>query len=295
METFVQQLVNALSLGGVYALLALGLAIVYSILNLINFAHGELMTICGYALFYALSAELPFAVGLIIGVSSAAIAALLMERIAFRPLRGRSVTTLLLSSFAISIILQILFQNLISARPKPVPIPNWLAGSIDLFGVHIGTIQAVAAITSLAVVVALNAFLRHTLPGLSVRAAGEDFSVTRLMGINANRVVATAFLISGLLAGIAGVLWVAQRGSVDPVMGFLPVIKAFIAATIGGLGSLSGAVAGGFLLGAIEVLLQAYLPGSLLPYRDALALLIVVSVVVVRPQGLLGKPVLERA
>src|SRR6202008_3440330 len=104
------------------------------------------------------------------------------------------------------------------------------------------------------------------------------FAVTRLMGVRANRVVATAFAISGLMAGIAGVLWVAQRGSVDPSMGLLPVIKAFIAATIGGLGSLWGAVAGGFLLGAIEVLLQAYLPSELLPYRDALALLIVVSV-----------------
>jgi branched-chain amino acid transport system permease protein len=294
-DVFAQQLVNALSLGGVYALLALGLAIVYSILNLINFAHGELMTICGYALFYTLSADLPFAVGLAIGITSAAIAALLMERIAFRPLRGRSGTTLLLSSFAISITLQILFQNLISARPKPVPIPDWLAGSVDVFGVHIGAIQLVAAITSVVVVIALNAFLRHTLHGLTVRAAAEDFSVTRLMGINANRVVATAFGISGLLAGIVGVLWVAQRGSVDPAMGLLPVIKAFIAATIGGLGSLSGAVAGGFLLGAIEVLLQAYLPTSLIPYRDALALLIVVCVVVVRPQGLLGRPAIERA
>jgi branched-chain amino acid transport system permease protein len=212
-----------------------------------------------------------------------------MERIAFRPLRGAGVTTLLLSSFAVSIILQILFQNLISPRPRAVPIPSWLSGSIDLWGIQIGTIQIASAITAVVMLVALNGFLRRTVAGLSVRAAGENFVVTRLMGIRANRVVATAFAISGLLAGAAGVLWVAQRGSVDPAMGLLPVIKAFIAATIGGLGSLSGAVAGGFLLGAIEVLLQAYLPDGALPYRDALALLIVVGVIVFRPQGLIPR------
>jgi branched-chain amino acid transport system permease protein len=196
----------------------------------------------------------------------------------------------LLSSFAVSIILQILFQNLISPRSKAVGIPDWLSGSLDIWGIQVGTIQAASAVTALVMLIALNRFLQHTVAGLSLRAAGENFMVTRLMGIRANRVVATAFALSGLLAGVAGALWVAQRGSVDPAMGLLPVIKAFIAATIGGLGSLSGAVAGGFLLGAIEVLLQAYLPDGALPYRDALALLIVVTVIVFRPQGLIARP-----
>jgi branched-chain amino acid transport system permease protein len=290
METLVQQLVNALSLGGTYALLALGLAIVYSILNLINFAHGELMTITGYVLYFALAAHFPFALALVCGIAAAMVAAMAMERVAFRPLRGQGVATLLLSSFAVSLILQILFQDLISARPKAVPIPDWLGSSIDLGGIQVGTIQAVSAITALVMLFFLTAFLNRTTPGLSIRAAAQDFGVTRLMGIKANTVIATSFALSGLLAGVAGALWVAQRGSVDPAMGLLPVIKAFIATTIGGLGSLSGAVVGGFLLGGIEVLLQAYLPDGALPYRDALALLIVVVIIVVRPQGLLGRP-----
>jgi branched-chain amino acid transport system permease protein len=290
METFIQQVVNALSLGGTYALLALGLAIVYSILNLINFAHGELMTITGYVLYFTVAADFPFALAVVCGVVAATIAAMAMERIAFRPLRGQGVATLLLSSFAVSLILQILFQDLISTRPKAVPIPDWLGSSIELAGIQVGTIQAVSAITALVMLVLLTAFLNRTTPGLSIRAAAQDFTVTRLMGVKANKVVATSFALSGLLAGVAGVLWVAQRGSVDPAMGLLPVIKAFIATTIGGLGSLSGAVVGGFILGAIEVMLQAYLPDGALPYRDAIALLIVVAIIVGRPQGLVGRP-----
>jgi branched-chain amino acid transport system permease protein len=155
-------------------------------------------------------------------------------------------------------------------------------------------IQLISIIVTLAMLLGLNLFLHRTMAGRAMRAAAEDFAVLRLMGLRANSVVATAFAISGLLAGVAGVLWVAQRGSVDPLMGALPVLKAFIAAIIGGLGSLSGAVAGGFLLGFIEVILQAYLPESLLPYRDAFAILLVIAVLLFRPQGLLARKTLVK-
>ena len=141
----------------------------------------------------------------------------------------------------------------------------------------------------LLMLIGLTLFLNRTVAGRAMRAASEDFAIVRLMGLRANGVVATAFAISGLLAGVAGLLWVAQRGSVDPLMGFLPVLKAFIAAIIGGLGSLTGAVAGGFLLGFIEVMLQAWLPEALLPYRDAFAILLVIGVLLFRPQGLLAR------
>lgn len=296
MESIIQNLINALSLGGTYALLALGLAIVYSIMGLINFAHGELMTITGYVLvFGASSLGLPFPVAVVLGILVGAVGALLMERIAFRPLRGSNVAILLLSSFAVSLILQTLFQNVFSARPHGLEIPGWLTGTINLAGVQIGRIQLLSTVTAIGVMIALNWYLRTRLSGIAMRAAAENFAVTRLMGIKANRVIATAFALSGLLAGVAGVLWVSQRSSVDPTMGSGPVIKAFIAATIGGLGSLSGAVVGGFLLGAVEVSLQTFLPDSALPYRDALALLIVVTIPVVRPQGLLGKAAVDRA
>lgn len=289
MDIFLQQLVNALSLGGTYALLALGLAVVFSIMGLINFAHGELMTAAGYGLCFALIAGFPFGVSVVFGIVVAVILVLLMERVAFRPVRGANATTLLLTSFAVSAILRVLFQNFVSARPKPVPMPVSFSGMIDIGGLQIGIIQAISILTTIFVLVALNLFLRKTVMGRAMRAASEDFPIVRLMGIKANAVVATAFAISGLLAGIAGILWVAQRSSVDPLMGFTPVLKAFIAAIIGGLGSLSGAVAGGFLLGFIEVFLQAYLPESLLGYRDAFAILIVIGVLLFAPQGLLAK------
>lgn len=291
MDMFLQQLLNALSLGGTYALLALGLAVVFSIVGLINFAHGELMTVAGYAVCFALGWGLPFPVAALAGILAAVVLAVLMERIAFRPVRGASATTLLLTSFAVSAIIRVLFQNLISARPIPVPMPSILSGTLSLGPFHLGVIQSISILTTVVLLIALNLFMTRTMSGRAMRAASEDFAVLRLMGIRANTVVATAFALSGLLAGVAGLLWVAQRGSVDPLMGALPVLKAFIAAIIGGLGSLSGAVAGGFLLGAIEVLLQAYLPQSLLPYRDAFAILLVISVLLWRPQGLLARKV----
>lgn len=289
MDMFLQQLVNALSLGGTYALLALGLAVVFSIMGLINFAHGELMTAAGYGLCFALLFGLPFGVAVVFAIAVAIVLVLLMERIAFRPVRGASGTTLLLTSFAVSAILRVLFQNFISARPKPVPMPMSLSGTIEIGGLQIGVIQAISIFVTVLMLFGLNLFLRTTVLGRAMRAASEDFAIVRLMGIRANAVVATAFAISGLLAGVAGILWVAQRGSVDPLMGFLPVLKAFIAAIIGGLGSLSGAVAGGFLLGFIEVFLQAYLPESLLSYRDAFAILLVIAVLLFAPQGLLAR------
>ncbi|RKD72759.1 MULTISPECIES: branched-chain amino acid ABC transporter permease [unclassified Rhizobium] len=289
MDMFLQQLVNALSLGGTYALLALGLAVVFSIMGLINFAHGELMTAAGYGLCFALIVGLPFGVAIVVALAVAILLVLLMERTAFRPVRGASGTTLLLTSFAVSAILRVLFQNFVSARPKPVPMPMSLSGTIEIAGLHIGIIQGISILVTFVMLAGLNLFLRTTVLGRAMRAASEDFAIVRLMGIRANAVVATAFAISGLLAGVAGILWVAQRGSVDPLMGFLPVLKAFIAAIIGGLGSLSGAVAGGFLLGFIEVFLQAYLPDSLLSYRDAFTILLVIAVLLFAPQGLLAR------
>jgi branched-chain amino acid transport system permease protein len=288
-EQFVQQFVNAVSLGGIYALLALGLAMVFSIMGLINFAHGELMTIGGYALFFSLSVGLPFGLAALVAIAAATLAAALMERVAFRPVRGAGAATLLLTSFAVSIILQILFQNLISARPKAVRIPEFLSGAIEVGSYRLSVISAVSIGVTALMLVALVVFLRRTLLGIAMRAAAENFSATRLMGIEANRVVATAFALSGLLAGVSAILWVAQRGSVDPLMGLLPVLKAFIAVVVGGLGSLTGAVAGGFLLGFIEVTLQAMLPGSLLPFTDAFVLSLVIAVLLIRPQGLLAR------
>ncbi len=290
LELFVQQTVNAVALGGTYALLALGLAIIFSIMGMINFAHGELMTITGYSLMFAGLYGLPFLLAAPLAIGMAILAAVLMERVAFRPVRNTSGATMLVTSFAVAIILQTLFQNLISKRSQPVVLPDLLAQSVGIGGLTIGINHVMAIVITLAMLVFLNLFMTRSLVGIAMRAAAEDFPVARLMGVRANAVIAGAFALSGLLAGVAGVLWVAQRASVDPLMGFVPVLKAFIAAILGGLGSLTGAVAGGFLLGFIEIYLTAFLPEHLQPFKEPMGLGLVILVLLFRPNGLIPAP-----
>ena len=288
MNYFILQTINALSLGGTYALLALGLAVVFSILGMINFAHGALMTLTGYALVFLSAASLPFAVAAPAAVLVAMASAVILERLAFRPVRRASGATMLLTSFAVAVLLQLGFQLFISTRPQIVPLPALLTDSIDIGEISIGANRLISIVVAVVVLIGLNIFLKRSRMGLAMRAAAEDFDVTRLMGIRADRVIATAFALSGLLAAIAAILWIAQRSSVDPMMGLIPVLKAFIATTMGGLGSLSGAVLGGLLLGAIEIYLQAYLPDAAMPFQGAITLGVVILVLVLRPQGLIG-------
>ena len=287
MDLFIQQTVNALALGGTYALLALGLAVVFSIMGLINFAHGELMTISGYTLMYCGILGLPFAVSVPLAILAAVLAAVAMERIAFRPVRGGSGATMLITSFAVAMILQVLFQNLISARSQAVALPQILSQSLHLGSVIIGVNKIAAIAATVLMLIFLDRFMNRQKTGIAMRAAAEDFAVARLMGIRANTVIAGAFAISGLLAGVAAVLWVSQRASVDPLMGFTPVLKAFIAAILGGLGSLRGAVAGGFMLGFIEVYLSAFLPQGLQEFREPIGLGLVVLILLFRPNGMI--------
>ncbi|MCE2523312.1 MAG: branched-chain amino acid ABC transporter permease [Rhodobacteraceae bacterium] len=293
MDLILQQTVNAVALGGTYALLALGLAVVFSIMGLINFAHGELMTIAGYVLMYCGIAGVPFVLGVPLAVASAMLAAMAMERVAFRPVRNASGATLLVTSFAVAMILQVLFQNLISPRSQPVIVPDLLGHSITIGGLVIGVNKLFAIAATLVMLVALETFMTRQKHGIAMRAAAEDFAIARLMGIRANTVIAAAFALSGLLAGVAAVLWVSQRASVDPLMGFTPVLKAFIAAILGGLGSLRGAVAGGFVLGFIEVLLAAFLPSDWQEFREPIGLSLVVLMLVLRPNGLIPAATLQ--
>lgn len=287
MDLFLQQLVNALSLGGVYAMLALGLAIVFSIVRLINFAHGEIMTFGGYGVFVAMLMGYSPSAALLIGIGASVVMALAMERTAFRAMRGADVVSLLITSFAVSEILKVFFQNGISPRPVPVSFPASWTGTYQVGDLTIGVAPTVSTIVAMTALGLLTFVLRRTAMGMAMRAAAEDFEMLRMLGVKANRVVAVSFALSGLLAGAAAVIWTAQRGSVDPMMGFFPVLKAFIASVLGGLGSLSGAVLGGFVIGAIEVLAQAFLPEGLVPYREAIVLSAVIAVLLVRPDGLL--------
>jgi branched-chain amino acid transport system permease protein len=285
-----QQLINALSLGATYALLALGLAMVFSILGLINFAHGELVTIAGYTLYLASEHGIPFVAQIPLAIAVGALAAVLMERLAFRPLRGASFVTLIFTSFALSVIIQNLFVALISPRQKGVTFPSFFNDAYQLGPYTISALQILTTVSCGAALAVLTLFLRRTNQGLGMLAASQDFQVTRLMGISANRVIALAFAVSGALAAVAAIFISAKRGTVDPFMGFDLVIKAFIASVIGGLGSLTGAVVGGFVLAGIEVTLDATLPPDIDPFRDAFSLLVVIAILYWRPEGILRRP-----
>lgn len=286
---FVQQLVNALSLGSIYALLALGLSMVYGVLGMLNFAYGELVTICGYAMLFATTLRLPFVVVAIVGVVAACLASVVMELIAFRPLRRASFVSLVFTSFAVAQLIQNGLRQAVSVRSKGIPVPALFDEALSIGAIRIGVLPMITASIGLVSLLVLTTFMRKSRAGLAMRAASQDFVTARLSGVRANRVISLAFAISGILAGIAGVLWIARTTSVNPSSGFVPVIEAFIASVIGGLGNLRGAVLGGFFLGTLEVFLQATLPGGLLPYAQATSLLVVVAILYVRPQGLFGE------
>ncbi|MGO4560256.1 branched-chain amino acid ABC transporter permease [Mesorhizobium sp. 2RAF21] len=292
MDYLLQQLLNALAFGAEYALVALGLAIVFSIMGLVNFAHGQIIGVAAYSVYLAalLGLTSPFG-AIILAVLVAAIAAVLLERIAFRPVRYAPTTTGLLTAFGVSIIVQGLFQLLVSARPQPVTVLNDLNQMWFLGSFAVSSLQVLELLVAIIAMTSLIWYLSRTTIGLAIRAASRDFTTVRLMGIRAGRVVAAAFAISGALAGVAAVFIVARRGSVTPDLGFGLVLKAFVACVIGGFGSLPGAAVGGLLLGFIEVALLVALPEGYGDLKDALTFVLVTVLLVFRPEGLFGKRV----
>ncbi len=281
-----QYIVSSLSLGGLYALMALGLVIVYGILKLINFAYGELVMIAGYGLLLFGRTPWPWIVVAILSVICAIIAALGMERIAFRPVRNSSPTTMLITSFAVSVLLQNVVLLSISPRPQVPRLPSMFTDNIRWRGIRIDVLDLIGLVVSVVALVALTIFLRKTITGLSLRAAADDFTMTRLMGVRANMVIASAFAISGMMAGIVALFWIGNARSTTPTIGLQPVLIAFIASVMGGMSSLKGAVLGGYILGFLTIGLQTWLPQNVNAYRDAVLFGIVILVLLVRPEGI---------
>ncbi len=287
----VQQTLNALSFGAEYALIALGLAIVFSIMGLVNFAHGEVIAVGGYTMMVMAAFAFKNPLIIIIGaILAAVVMALFLERIAFRPVRYADATTGLLTAFGVSLILQNLFLLLVSPRPIAVTSMYFLDWPIRLGTIQISSLQIFETLATLGAILLLAVFLKKSILGVAMRAAALDFEMVRLMGIRANRVIATAFAISGLLAGTAAIFIIARRGAVDPTLGFNPVLKAFVACVVGGFGSLPGAVLGGFLLGALEVGMLVLLPQSYGGMKDAFVFAIIAIILVWRPEGILSPP-----
>src|SRR5581483_2792255 len=271
MTSLIHHLIDALSLGSLYALLALGIALIFGIMNLINFAYGELIMIGAYTLCLAVTA----------------LASMAMERAAFRPFRGAAAPVLLVTSFALSFALQRVATVIFGSRAKGVSLPAFFDRSLHIGAVSFSSLNVITVIAMVAMVGGLATFLQRSMLGIQMRAAAENFQTARLLGVRSNLVIVVAFALSGLFAGVAAILIVAQGGTVTPTMGAAPVLIAFVATILGGLGSLYAAAVGGFFLGALTVVLQVVLPGDLVAYRDAFVYAGVIAVLLVRPQGLI--------
>jgi branched-chain amino acid transport system permease protein len=299
-----QVLIDALTLGSFYALAALGIGLLFGVLRLINFAHGDFIAVGAYALIVPSAATtatlfigdfdpLPLIVCIVVVVVLLALAA---EFAVFRPLRNASPATLMIGSFALGFIIQNLIIMIYSGRPKAVGMWSNLNLGVQLMpGVQVPQLQLVIIIVTFVLMGLLVLFLRRTTYGIHMRAAAEDFRMARMLGVRANRVIMLAVAISGMLAAAVSMLFIVQTGILDFRMGVSLMLFAFIATVIGGMGSLLGAVVGGFTVGLVSILLQTFLPSDLRVFRDVFVFAFVIVILLARPQGLmLSKAARER-
>jgi branched-chain amino acid transport system permease protein len=283
-------LISTLSLGSLYALLALGLVLVYGILKLVNFAYGEYLMVGGYAIYLSATyLNAPWWLTLIFAVLGAVLVSYLTELVAFRPVRSKSPNALIITSFAVSMFLQNIVLILISSRARPVSLPAFFSARVTILGATTPVRNLVIIGVTAVLLTALSLIMKKTVLGMAMRAAADQFTTTRLMGVPANVVISAAFVMSGLLAGVASIFWVSRSASVDPLSGAAPLLIAFIAVVMGGMHSTVGAVVGGYVYGLIFNLLSITLPASMISYRDAFMFALVVLFLLFRPEGIVKR------
>ena len=282
--------IDVLSLGSAYALMALGLVIVYGILRLVNFAYGELIMVGGYTMFLVGGSAVPWLVMAACAVIMAILAGIATDYVAFRPVRSKSVTAVLITSFAFSTLLQNAALLFISPRPRTVPLPEVFSQTVEIAGVVTPARNLITIAVAVALLGLFTWLMRVTVLGVAMRAAATHFTMARMLGVPANLIISTAFAISGFLAGVVALLWIGRIGTVVPGIGLEPLLIAFIATVIGGMRSLPGAVLGGFLLALIDTSLNYTLPQELLKFRDAFTFSLVILILLWRPEGLVKGP-----
>ncbi len=287
--TFLQQLINGLSLGSLYALIAIGYTLVYGILRLINFAHGDLLMVSAYAAIMGVGIfSWPWPAAFALAIAATGLLGVLLERGAYRPLRRAPRISLLISAIAASFLLENLVLVIAGGRAKPFPVPAAFSGAVAVGGLYIPRLSFLIPLITAAFLAGLFGIIYRTQAGRAMRAIARDQEMSSLMGIDVNRIIALTFLLGSLLAGVGGVLWAMKYPQVNPFIGILPGLKAFIAAVLGGIGNVTGAVLGGLLLGLLEIMIVALFP-SWAGYRDALSFALLILLLLVRPTGLLGE------
>jgi branched-chain amino acid transport system permease protein len=291
MSNLIQHVVDALSVGSTYALLALGLTLVFSVMNLINFAYGMMLVWAAYAAYVMLDHGVPFALMVPLCILFATFVSMLIGRVAFRPFIGAPPITLLITSFGVLLVIQYLAILFFGEQPQILRLPSFFGDVVEIGSVRVPVLELITIGTSAVVVGVFYWVLDRTAFGAQLRAAAELPDVSRLMGVKPDRVLMIAFAISGAIAGVVGLLWFAKVGAITPRSDLDPTIKAFIALVLGGLGSTRGALLGGLALGAIEVGLSATLPDSALGYQPAIVFAAVIAILILRPSGLSGTTV----
>ena len=286
MRNVLEQLINGLSTGSIYALIALGYTMVYGIARMINFAHGDIIMVGAYALYVAVSLlKLPVIPAVIFTVIVCAILGITVEKVAYKPLRKAPSLAVLITAIGVSYLLQNLALLIFDATPIPfqsvIQVPSITIGGLTVSGVTMVTL----IITVISMVI-LTLFINKTKAGSAMRAVSEDKGAAELMGINVNQTISLTFAIGSALAAVAGILYICQYQSLRPTLGALPGIKAFVAAVLGGIGNVPGAMLGGIVLGIIESMSKAYISTEL---SDAIVFGVLVIVLLVKPTGLLGK------
>lgn len=283
---FLQQIINGLALGSVYALLALGYTMVYGIIQLINFAHGEIYMIGAFSGFYCASTlKLPLIPTLLVAMAVSALSGIIIEKIAYKPLRNSPRIALLITAIGVSLFLQNAMRLLVGSNPKPFPdLIN--AGSINIGTIQIDIKTILMFGVSAFLVVLLQFIVYKTKVGKAMRASSQDMEAASLMGINVNNTISLTFAIGSALAGIAGVLVAISYPSITPYMGAMPGLKAFVAAVLGGIGSIPGALVGGIAIGLLETFSKAYISTN---FSDAIVFAILIIILLIKPSGLLGK------
>lgn len=292
MTQFLQQLVNGLSLGSIYALIALGYTMVYGIIKLINFAHGDIYMLGAFTAFYATTVfHLNFFLALIVAMVLCGVLGVLIERIAYKPLRHATRITVLITAMGVSYILEYTTQYFAGSEVKTFPEDVLNNAVFQIGGIQISQQQIYIIAVTLILMLALTYIVGRTRMGRAMRAVSVDEKAAELMGISVDRTISFTFLLGSVLAGAAGVLVGVYYNSINPLMGMVPGLKAFIAAVFGGIGIIPGAMIGGFAIGIAETMVVAY--GSSL-YRDAIVYVILILILIIKPAGLLGKNVKEK-
>ena len=292
MSTFVQQLVNGLSLGSIYALIALGYTMVYGILRLINFAHGDVYMVGAYVGYYGsvrfrgLTPSYPRAIAIMfLSMAVCALLGVAIERFAYRPVRGAAKMTSLITAIGVSLLLENGGQLLFGADPKFFP-SNAPHTEFNVANVRITSEQLTVFVVSIGLTILLLFFIQRTRTGKAMRAVSFNLDAAKLMGISTDRIIAITFALGSAFAAAAGVLVAMAIPKIDPLMGIMSGLKAFVAAVLGGIGNVPGALLGGLIIGIAEVFTVGYLSPT---YRDAIAFAILIGILLFRPQGILGR------